>query len=454
MHVETIETPSLGDRTYLVHDGATALVVDPQRDTDRVTALADRLGVRIAAVAETHLHNDYVTGGHHLARALGVDYLVNAADEVDFDRRPVRDGEEVAVGGLTVRVVATPGHTHTHLSYVVSDAGALDGAEQAVFSGGSLLYGSVGRTDLVAPADTDGLTHDQFHSVRALAAAADDSAALYPTHGFGSFCSSGPATGARSSTVGEERRTNHALTTEDEDRFVAELVAGLAAYPTYYAHMGPANAHGPAAPDLTVPAPLSAPELRRRLDDGGWVVDLRTRRAFADGHLAGTLSFEPGASFLTYLGWTLPWGEPLTLLGEQDDVATAVRELARIGWDHPAAVLGDPLAAAPGHPVRGYRRAGWAEVRDEQPLVLLDVRRTDEHAAGHLPGVLNIPLHELLGRLDEVPTGEVWVHCGSGYRAGVAASILDRAGREAVHVDAAFDDAATAGLEVAAAPAA
>ncbi len=454
MHVETIETPSLGDRTYLVHDGEVALVVDPQRDTDRVTAAAARMGVRIAAVAETHLHNDYVTGGVHLAGELGVDYLVNAADTVDFHRRPVTDGDVVEVGRLRVRVVATPGHTHTHLSYVVTDTndpaatGSPAGPEEVVFSGGSLLFGSVGRTDLVSPADTEGLTHDQFRSVRALAAAATDDAALFPTHGFGSFCSSGPATGADSSTVGEQRRHNHALTTTDEDRFVTELIAGLAAYPTYYVHMSPANAHGPSAPDLAVPAPLSTGELQARLAAGGWVVDLRTRRAFADGHLAGTLSFEPGASFVTYLGWTLPWGEPLTLLGSEDDVATAVRELARIGWDHPDAVLGDPLQALPGHPVHAYRRVGWSEVLVEEPAVVLDVRRTNEYSAGHLPGALNIPLHELLARTGEVPGGPVWVHCGSGYRAGVAASVLDRAGREAVHVDAAFDDAADAGLTV------
>ncbi len=448
MHVETIETPSLGDRTYLVHDGADALVVDPQRDTDRITDAAARLGVRIAAVAETHLHNDYVTGGVHLARQLGVDYLLNAADEVDFERCPVTDGEELEVGQLKVRVVATPGHTHTHLSYVVSHAGETGRPQQAVFSGGSLLFGSVGRTDLVSPDDTDGLTHDQFHSVRALVAVAEDDAGLYPTHGFGSFCSSGPASGADSSTMGEQRTSNHALTTADEDRFVTDLIAGLTDHPTYYAHMGPANAHGPTAPDLTVPAPLHADELRARLADGGWVVDLRTQRAFADGHLAGTLSFEPGGSFLTYLGWTLPWGAPLTLLGSEDDVAAAIRELARIGWDDPQAVLGDPLAALPGHPVHSYRRVGWPEVLAETPALVLDVRGTDEFAAAHLPDAVNVPLHELPARVGQIRAGQVWVHCGSGYRAGVAASILDRAGRNTVHVDAAFAEAADSGLTI------
>lgn len=144
----------------------------------------------------------------------------------------------------------------------------------------------------------------------------------------------------------------------------------------------------------------------------------------------------------------MPWGEPLTLLRSEGDVATAVRELARIGWDHPDAVLGDPLRALPEHPVHSYRRVGWSEVLTEEPALILDVRRTDEYTAGHLPGALNIPLHELLTRTGEVPAGQVWVHCGSGYRAGVASSVLDRAGRDAVHVDAAFDEAADAGLTV------
>jgi hydroxyacylglutathione hydrolase len=153
MDVVVIETPQLGDRSYLVHDGSVALVIDPQRDIDRVEAAAADAGVRITHVAETHLHNDYVTGGLVLSEAHGAEYLVNGADEVSFARVPVSDGQVLHVGRLVVRVVATPGHTHTHLSYVVRDD-AHDGGPEAVFSGGSLLYGSVGRTDLVSPDDT------------------------------------------------------------------------------------------------------------------------------------------------------------------------------------------------------------------------------------------------------------------------------------------------------------
>jgi hydroxyacylglutathione hydrolase len=286
MEVITIETPQLGDRTYLVHDGAVGVVIDPQRDTDRVEKAVSDAGVRITHVAETHIHNDYVTGGLQLARDHNAAYLVNAADDVPYSRQPISDGETVQVGRMVLKAVATPGHTHHHLSYIVTD-----GERQAVFSGGSLLYGSVGRTDLVSEEDTVPLTHHQYRSVRRLVDEAAEDAGLYPTHGFGSFCSSGPASGAESSTIGEQLNDNHALTDPDEDHFVRELIHNLTAYPSYYAHMAPINMAGPTAPDLDLPDSLDQDELASRLERGEWVVDLRNRVAFASNHLSGSLSF-------------------------------------------------------------------------------------------------------------------------------------------------------------------
>ncbi|MGL5817619.1 MAG: MBL fold metallo-hydrolase [Phycicoccus sp.] len=446
MDVIVIDTPQLGDRSYVVHDGTVALVVDPQRDTDRIEAAAAAAGVRITHVAETHLHNDYVTGGFALARQLEVPYLLSAAEDVRYDRTPIRDGDQLGVGAMTVTVVSTPGHTEHHLAYLVRHAG-----QQAVFSGGSLLYGSVGRTDLVDPSLTETLTRAQYASVRRLVDAADHGD-LYPTHGFGSFCSSGPATGAATSTVADQMVANHALTDHDEEHFVHELIAGLTAYPAYYAHMAAANADGPATPDLSVPEPLDPVELVRRLQQGEWVVDLRHRTAYAARHLRGTVSFEYGTGFTTYLGWLVPWGERITLVGERTQVRDAVRDLSRIGIDSPDAVLGqDPAVLAPDAPTASYPRAGWADLlrdrRDDD--VVLDVRRTDEFATGHLAEAINVPLHELLPRIDEVPPGRVWVHCASGYRAGVAASLLQRSGREVVHLDAEVTDAVRSGLAVA-----
>ncbi len=446
MDVIVIETPQLGDRSYLVHDGTVALVIDPQRDIDRVEAAARDAGVAITHVAETHLHNDYVTGGFALAQAHGTKYLVNAADPVTFEREPVTDGQVIWVGDLTVTVIATPGHTHTHVSYIVSD-----GATEAVFSGGSLLFGSVGRTDLVAASDTVGLTHDQYASVRKLAQEAEHEAALFPTHGFGSFCSSGPATGAGSSTIGEQLTANHALTDPDEEHFVRDLIANLTAYPSYYAHMAPANSTGPAPANLQVPESLEAAELTRRLADGEWVVDLRNRVAFSSDHLTGAVSFEygNGSNFTTYLGWVLPWNEPLTLVGARSDVEDAIRDLSRIGIDSPDAAIGtEPHALAPNAAVASYPRVDWEGMLRDRPEgePILDVRRIDEFASSRLAGSVNVPLHELLSRMDEVPAGRIWVHCGSGYRAGVAASLLQRAERDVVHIDAAFDEAAPSGV--------
>ncbi|MGW4859545.1 MBL fold metallo-hydrolase [Kocuria palustris] len=446
MNVTVIDTPQLGDRSYLVHDGQVGLVIDAQRDIDRVEALLDQTGVELTHVAETHIHNDYITGGLVLAQKHGAAYLVNAADDVSFERTPIADGQTVQVGELSVKAVATPGHTHHHLSFVVTH-----GEEQAVFSGGSVLYGSVGRTDLLGSEHTVGLTHDQWASARRLAAEAKEQAALYPTHGFGSFCSSGPATGASESTLGEQIETNHVYTDDDKEHFVTELIANLSAYPNYYVHMGPANAAGPTEPNLEVPDSLNTTELKARLEAGEWVVDLRNRVAYSSSHLKGTISFEygNGGSFTTFLGWVFPYDRQLTLVGSRDDVENAIRDLSRIGIDSPDAALGeDPEKLAPGATVSSYPRVGWSEVLTDRPdqETILDVRRAEEYEASHIAGAVHIPLHELITRMDEVPAGRLWVHCGSGYRSGVAASLLERAGKDPVHIDAMFDEAADAGL--------
>jgi hydroxyacylglutathione hydrolase len=448
MHeILTIETAGLGDRSYLAHDGAAAAVIDPQRDIDRVLRAAETAGVQITHVLETHIHNDYVTGGLALAQATGAAYVVAAAEEVGFSRTPARDGEDFGAGGLVLRVVATPGHTPGHLSYVLREG---DAAPAAVFTGGSMLFGAVGRTDLVSPAETDRLTRAQYHSVRRLANELPDDVAVYPTHGFGSFCSATPTSGS-SSTIGAERLANLALRTE-EDAFVTDLIAGLAAYPRYYAHMGPANRSGPAAPDLTAPRPADPAELRRRIDAGEWVVDLRQRRAFAGGHVSGTISIELSDPFATYLGWTIAWGTPLTLIGDsQDQVADAQRALARIGIDQLAAAAAGPTDELADGRMSRYQVSGFEGLANGWPhdgRVVLDVRRPDEWCAGHLPGAVHVPFWELEGRIAEVPAGEVWVHCATGFRAAIGASLLDRAGRRVVHVDDDWERAAQLGLPI------
>jgi hydroxyacylglutathione hydrolase len=444
--VVTIQTPALGDRSYLIHDGAEAVVVDPQRDIGRILATAEARRVRIMHVLETHIHNDYVTGGLALAGQAGASYVVAASEEVSFDRLAVRDNDQIITGSLIVTVMHTPGHTPGHLSYVLTEAG---GGPVAVFTGGSMLYGAVGRTDLISPDQTEPLTRAQYRSVRRLAAELPDEVAVYPTHGFGSFCSATPTAGT-SSTIGTERRVNVALRC-DEATFVAELISGLSAYPRYYAHMGPANRRGPRAPDLARPERADPAELRRRIDAGEWIVDLRERRAFARAHVTGTISIEFGDSFSTYLGWAIPWGTPLTLIGESpDQVAQAQLHLVRIGIDHIAGAAAGPAAAlATDGNISSYRVTdfgGLAAEWDRPGLVVLDVRRPDEWRTGHLARAVHVPFWEIESRAAEVPAGEVWVHCASGFRASIGASILQRAGRRVVHVDDDWENAARSGL--------
>jgi hydroxyacylglutathione hydrolase len=344
-----------------------------------------------------------------------------------------------------VHVLETPGHTENHVAYVIGH----HGQPTAVFSGGSLLYGAVGRTDLVEDDRTQHLTHAQYHSARRLGALNPD-AELYPTHGFGSMCSSGGSTGATASTIGHERTVNIALTQDDEEKFVADLLAGLTAYPAYYAHMGARNAEGPIAADLTPPAPVDADEIGKRIAAGDWVVDLRDRTAYASSHLAGSVGIALGQQFATYLGWVIPWGTPLTLIAaSSEQVADAQRQLVRIGIDRLAgAAWGDPAELAGGTTVRGYPRRTFTDLAAEASPVVLDVRRDDERASGGIAGSTHVPLHSLLGRLDEVPSGRLWVHCAAGFRASIAASLLDRAGHDVVLIDDEWEHAAQAGLRL------
>jgi hydroxyacylglutathione hydrolase len=456
VEIATIKTPSLGDRSYLVTDGTVALVVDPQRDIDRVLALTAGRGIAVTHVFETHIHNDYLTGGLALARATGAAYHVNAADTVTFDRVAIGDGDEVDVGtSMRIRVIATPGHTFTHLAYALEDAAA--GDVVAVFTGGSLLYGSTGRPDLLGAEHAPALAAAQHASARRLAATLPGLAAVYPTHGFGSFCAASlPASDG--STIDQERRVNPALTL-DADSYLTGLLAGLDDYPAYYARMAPANAAGPAAPNLTRPTASGAAEISRRIGAGEWVVDLRDRRAFAAGHVPGSFSFEYGDSLVPNLGWLLPPGTPVTLIGEDPgQVAEAQRDLARIGIDRIAGATGPPHGwrGGPGplssYPVSDF--AHLAAVRQHERVAVLDVRRRLEWSDSHIESALHIPLHHLPARIRDLPPGPIWVHCQAGYRASIAASMLHAAGHAVTAIDDQYHRAALAGLPLTSATAA
>ncbi len=430
MHVVTISVPQLGNRCHLVHDGSSALVIDPPRDHQAVEAAAEEAGVTIDAVADTHLHNDYVSGAPGLAARHRADYLLSAEERVDVSRVGVRGGDEVPVGGLRVQVLDTPGHTLHHQSFLVR--GSDPEAPGALFSGGSLLLGTVGRTDLVDRLLTRHLGRAQWHSARRLATL-DDATTLHPTHGFGSFCAGGASGPAGDPTIAGQRRANPVLS-QDRDPFVDDLVAGLGPVPAYYRRMAPLNRRGAGADRPDAPRPLTAAETDEVRRVGGWVIDVRSAAEHAAGALPGSVSIPHSDQFATWTGWLVPWGAPLVLVARTvADLEAPVRDLHRIGIEQISThVLGGAALPEP----TLLRRVTWDDYRaaPESP-VLLDVRQRDEVEQGHLRGALHIPLQDLPARLHGLPHGELWVYCRSGYRAGIAASLIARSGRPVVQVD-------------------
>ncbi len=444
LNVEIVATSELGDRSYVVHDGRNAIVIDPQRDIDRYEHLLDAHRLTLAIVLETHIHNDYLSGGLALARNRNAEYGVAAEANVNFSRRAIGDGDVLEFGSLRVEVISTPGHTDNHLAFVIGD----DQGSNALFSGGSLLYGSVGRTDLLGPQLTETLSHAQFPSARKLADRCDDAVPLYPTHGFGSFCSSGNATGGDASTIGIERVHNDVFLAPDVETFVQDLIAHLSDYPSYYAHMGPLNQIGPDAAVLGNIAKVEPAELGSRIRAGEWVIDLRDADRFAIHHLKGTTSIAIGDSFSTYVGWLIPWDSRITLIAEsEEELLVAQRQLARIGIEHRMhAVAGVLEEIASGIDIAHYPVVRFADVPADGSVTILDVRRGDEHRERHIVGALHLSLLELSDRLLEIPRVTLWVHCASGFRASIASSILSRAGFDVVLINDDFASTANTRL--------
>ncbi len=446
MKVIAIDVPELGNRSYLVHDGITALVVDPSRRSQEFIDKALEIGVKISAVFETHIHNDYVTGGYALAQKLGVPYYIAADDKVSFDHTAISPEQTVQVGELLVTALASPGHTHSHTSYLVEHKNYT----AALFSGGSLLYGAVGRPDLVSAESTPELAKAQYETAQFYVKRLRPETILYPTHGFGSFCAATETESVEVSTIAEQLQSNHVYISKNKSAFVAELLAGLDAYPSYYAYMAPENLEGPSEPNLGQVKVLSREAVMMALHDGVAIIDMRTRTAYATQHVIGTYNIELNSSFATYVGWLIAWGTPLILIAETvDDVKIAQEQLSLIGRELLAGQATSSDLLAEREQTASYTVRSFLDLVNEQathpPPAIIDVRRKGEWQKGHLKGAVNIPLHELEKRIDEVPLGS-WVHCAGGFRASIAASILDSNAKQPVLINNTFTQAAEAGL--------
>jgi hydroxyacylglutathione hydrolase len=434
-HVEVFTTEGLGDRSYLVAGGGQAVIVDPQRDVDRFLTASEASGAEVVTVLETHIHNDYVSGALQIRSATGAEVVGPASAGYRFPHRGVAEGDEVALEGFRFRVMETPGHTPEHVSYLLVEDGSRDAT--AVFTGGSLMVGGAGRTDLIE-GRTQELTRAQFRSLRRLAALSGEVRVL-PTHGGGSFCAAGAASHTSTSTIANEREGNPALRRTDEEEFVRAHLAGLLAVPTYYRHMAPINRAGP--PLIGRPsavAPLSPDEVARHQGTGAWVVDGRDRRSFAAAHVPGSVNVELDESFATYVGWVVPFGAPIVLVAPEPEdhaAAEAVTQLSRIGYDHAEGYLEGGVRSweSSGRPLRSYP---VSEVDDlfrrpdrDGGIHVLDVRQPLEWQSGVIPGSATVFVEELGGGIGGVPRDrEVWTICATGRRAAIAASLLDRAG--------------------------
>jgi rhodanese-related sulfurtransferase/glyoxylase-like metal-dependent hydrolase (beta-lactamase superfamily II) len=432
----------LGNTAYLADLGdGRALAVDASRDLRALRQAASRRGLTVAFAADTHLHADFLTGTIQLAADEGAAVLAAAAGHRAFPHIPLADGDETDLGGLTLRALATPGHTDEHLSYLL-----LDGSrELGVFTGGSLIVGSAARTDLLGASRAEELARAQYRSLRRLAML-PGATAVWPTHGAGSFCSAPPGT-ARVSTISAEKTTNALLTAPDEDTFTRQLLASLGSYPAYFARLAELNRRGP-APVTSTPglAMLTFAAFRSLISDGGQVIDVRPVADFAAGHIPGAVSIPLRDQFASWLGWLIPAGVPLGfVVADGQDPAEVAWQALKIGYEDLAGQLEGGMAAwqADGGPAEHTDLITAGRI-GSRPV--LDVRQAAEYQSGHVPGAIHIELGDLPGRTQDAPAGAV-VMCGHGERAMTAASLLQRAGHRGLAVlsGGAPDWAASAG---------
>lgn len=408
----------LGHSSYLIDLGdSTAALVDPPRFPTPHESLAKREHLRIVWTIDTHSHADYVTGSPGLAARTGATFVAPAASRLETPHHPMHDGQRLELGGgVSIVAVATPGHTPDHHAYLLEDSHTPEG----LFTGGSLMVGTVGRTDLCGPELAVPLAQKMYRSLRRFDDLPGD-LSVYPTHGAGSFCSA-PGAAERTTTLGRERATNPLLRAANEDEFVERLVAGFGTFPSYFARLPEVNRRGPRRYD-TLPAVerLSADELVRRVASGAIVVDARPFTRFGAGHIPGSLSNTLRPVFASWLGWLVAPDRPLVFVLDPDqDRAELVRQCLDVGYEHLLGELdgGIDAWAASGRALATILVIGV----DRFTGVVLDVRQQGEYAAGHLPGAVNVELATISGV--ELPTGPVTVMCGHGERAMTAASLL------------------------------
>ncbi|MFN8424396.1 MAG: MBL fold metallo-hydrolase [Anaerolineae bacterium] len=436
---------ALAQASYMVgcHATGTACVIDPMRDITPYVAAARQNGLRITHVTETHIHADFVSGLRELAAATGATAYVSDEGGPDwrygFADAPgvvrLRGGDSFTLGRIRFEVMATPGHTPEHIVFIVTDTAGAD-EPIGIFTGDFVFVGDVGRPDLLETAAGVAGTKEigarqQFASLRRIAAL-PDYLQLWPGHGAGSAC--GKALGAiPSTTLGYERRFNPAFSFDTEDGFVRWLLDGQPEPPRYFGQMKKVNRDGPTLlAELPGPAKLDRAAVEGLLAEGAQVIDLRPQKAYAAAHLAGTVSVPATRqSFSTYVGWVVDFARPCYVIESADGGALAghLTALRAIGVDDVRGWAPADVVRSSDHSLATMTVAELGDRLSAGDAAVVDVRGLSEWRAGHLPGAVHIPFGDIVARRAELPSGRPLIlQCQTGYRALIAASLLERAG--------------------------
>ena len=459
-----IDDPKLAQYAYLIGCQRTgeAIVFDPERDIDRYVDAAAREGLRIVAVAETHIHADFLSGARELAEKVGAHVYVSAEGGPEWQSKWVgpykhtllRDGNVFRVGNIEFKAVHSPGHTPEHMSYLVTDRGGGATEPMGMITGDFVFVGDLGRPDLLeSAAGQQGIAEPSAHALWRSAlkfVTLPEFVQVWPAHGAGSAC--GKALGAiPQSTVGYEKANSPALKlVGNEAAFVKDILAGQPEPPVYFARMKALNRDG--VPVLgTLPAPPTVTDVAAHAPawerPGTVVVDLRPWAAFRDGHLPGSIHSPTGQMLPMVVGSYVKPEEKIVLVCEPSIAPAIIRDLVRIGYDHYLAVVPPGAVASAPTLVRSPEVTVQAASDRRGDMFVLDVRNSSEFAAGHLEGAHSLPYTRLMPRLAEVPRDRpILVHCAKGGRSAAAVAMLQRLGFDATNVAGGFEAWMKAGL--------
>ncbi|WP_369185695.1 rhodanese-like domain-containing protein [Streptomyces sp. Y1] len=424
----------LSQASYLIADERTgrAVVVDPRRDVDEYVADAAARGLTVVGVINTHFHADFLAGHLELADRTGAWIGYGRRAETEYPIRKLADGERIELGDVTLQIMETPGHTPESISVLVFEQPD-DTVPYGVLTGDALFIGDVGRPDLLA---STGVTADElgamlYDSVHHKLMALPDETLVFPAHGAGSACGKNLSTEKRS-TIGAQRRTNYACRPMDQDTFVRIVTAGQSTAPAYFGHDAALNRQDhPLLDPTNAASPLCPEGFQEARAAGAVVLDTRSPQDFGAGHLRGAVNVPLDGRFAEQAGTVLTPHRTIAVIAPQDRENEVITRLARIGFDHIAGYLRNPATALPAladHLTPATRLTPdqlRTALTDEQPATVLDVRTCGERETGAIDGSLHIPLAELPTRLDEIPTDRpLVVHCASGHRSSIAASLL------------------------------